>query len=146
MTIDLYVNYEDNRKVNKTNIQLLQKKATVQLKQDTNYKNPSFILDYFSGIERANYLYVEEWNKWYYINSLDLSQQRCFLNCAIDVLMTYRSEILNLECIIDRQKTLYNQYLDDSEYKIYNYRRTQTFPFPSGLENESFVLAVAGEV
>lgn len=146
MTIDFYKNFEDNRKVNKTNIQLLQKKAGVQLKQDTNFKNPSFILEYFQGIESANYLWWEEYNNYYYINSLDFSQQRVILNCSIDVLMSYRTDILNLECIIDRQKTLYNQYLDDSEYKIYNYRRTQTFPFPSGLNNPCFVLAVAGEV
>lgn len=40
------------------------------------------------------------------------------LHLTLDPLMTYRDEILNLNCIIERNTNKYNVYLHDSEQKI----------------------------
>ena len=67
-----------------------------------------------------------------------------FMNVT-NVLKTYENEIRGSTAVVDRQEKKYNLYLNDSQFKVYNYTRTNTVPFPIGFPNEgTYVLTVAG--
>lgn len=143
MQANFYKNLSDNRVVNK-DIYVTVNGLDITLKDNCDILNPNFILNVNNKILNSNYMWVSDLNRFYYIENIELSQQRMFIKTKVDVLMTYKSEILNLNCIIKRQSNRYNTYLNDDEYKSYEYNRIQTFPFSRGFTAEEFILAVSG--
>lgn len=143
MQANFYKNLSDNRTVNK-DIYTTVNGLDIVLKDNCDILNPTFILNVNNKILNSNYMWVSDLNRFYYIENIELSQQRMFIKAKVDVLMTYKSEILNINCIIKRQSNLYNSYLNDDEYKSYAYNRIQTFPFSRGFSNEEFILSVSG--
>lgn len=90
--------------------------------------NPRFILDYNSSILQCNYLYCEEFGRYYFINNVSFeSAHRMVLNCHVDVLYTYRNEINNLDALVSRQEIEKNSKIADDQipwegnyqYKLY---------------------------
>jgi len=68
----------------------------VVIKEDTNLMKPTFILKTNSVAYNANYMYCSFTKRWYYINNVTaLTGQRIAVDGKIDVLFTYRNEILN---------------------------------------------------
>lgn len=62
-------------------------------KEDSNIISPSLILKNYKG---GNYCYIEELGRYYYIKDIDLLGHGLFkVNCEIDVLMTYKEDIIN---------------------------------------------------
>lgn len=135
-----FKNKSDNIVVNKDIDRILTKEIT--LKDDTSIIKPTIILSYDSNILDCNYLYML--NRYYFITNITCSNQRLIIDCDCDELYTYRTQILNSKAIIKRQEKLFNTYLNDSEYKSYEYSRIQTKEFPSGFTAQEFILAVSG--
>lgn len=76
--------------------------SNVILKNETNLMEPTFILKTNPVVYNANYLFCEFTSRYYYINSIDaLSGGRIAIHCKIDVLYTYRNEILNSTCWVE---------------------------------------------
>lgn len=152
MNLKLYECNADNRMVDKSSY--LNEIFTFEnaiLKSDSSVMNIEIILQLtnfqLNQISNCNYVYLEDINTYYFINDISfLSGNRALVNCSEDVLMTYRNQIKQLMCVIERQENLYNTYLDDEEYKVYNYRRIQTLEFPKGFNsnNSQFIVAIAG--
>ena len=63
---------------------------------------------------------------------------------SVDVLMTFRDEIKNMEAIIKRQENNYNLYLDDGIFKAYQNTKHKLLKFPNGFSDFSYILALAG--
>ena len=143
MQANFYKNLSDNKVVNK-DIYASVMGLDIVLKDDCDILNPTFILNVNNKILTSNYMWVSDLNRFYYIENIELSKQRMYIKAKVDVLMSYKSDILNLNCIIKRQSNLYNSYLNDDEYKSYEYNRIQTFPFARGFTAEEFILAVSG--
>lgn len=99
------------------------------------------------NLSNVNYCYIPQLKTYYHLSDIEFLEGNIvrFLGRE-DVLQTYKNEIKNLTCTIERQENRFNQYLSDPLYKVYSYKRVQTFPFPSGFDNSncSFVLAVQG--
>lgn len=134
MTVTFYKNNADNRKVNKTfeltNITTLN---NVHFYRDENKGGPSLELAYNQDIfEYANYCYIPELNHYYYMSEPVMSQQRITYTLTTDLLMSFKSDILNLKCIIARQSEKYNVYLRDNRYPVTNKQAVVTLPFPKG--------------
>lgn len=53
---------------------------------------------------------------------------------ALDVLMTYKDDILNSTAIIERSSSNYNMYLQDNMYNAYGYPLIGCKMFPKGFE------------
>lgn len=152
MNVKIYQCTADNRVVDKTNYLSLEydiQNATFK-KQTSSMDLSIDITTGYSdiiGISNCNYIYVEEFDTWYYIHDYIIQTGHVItLECHEDVLMTYKEQIKNLSCIIARQENRYNQYLNDPNYKVYNYRRVQTLEFPNGFNknNSSYILSIAG--
>ena len=114
MYITLYRNGSDNRILRKSLTQI-STPLSCDIYGSESIITPRFILEYV-GVE-ANYCYVAELNRYYYIRDIVLAPggQR-ILMCEVDVLMSNIDEILNLNCLVLRQEneTLCNKYLVDN--------------------------------
>ena len=110
MTAILYNNKSDSREINKNLTELSTINITLYL--DTNVINPVFKLKNF--INNANYMYVSDLHRYYYINNYTISNQCVYLHCSVDVLTTYKTEILNSECLISRSENDYNDNIVDT--------------------------------
>ena len=114
MYITLYRNSSDNRVLRKSLTQV-STPLSCDIYGSESIITPRFILEYV-GVE-ANYCYVAELNRYYYIRDIVLAPggQR-ILMCEVDVLMSNIDEILNLNCLVLRQEneTLCNKYLVDN--------------------------------
>ena len=103
-------------------------------------------------------MYIEDWNRYYYIDELTVSAQRLFVSAHVDVLKTYDTDIRKCTAILRRQarygsgsKT--NLYLNDKAFIAKAYSNPTVRLFRSVTDGSisqftksdmSFVLALAG--
>lgn len=109
--------------------------------------NPTLELDYFASISDMNYMYISDWKRYYFIDKLEVIKgSRCIIHGHVDVLMTYKSKILECSAVVCRQQSKGNYYLNDYVYKTRQYKITTVQEFPNSIftENGDLVLAVSG--
>lgn len=112
MNIILYNTKDDNRKLNKTLTEI--KTITVRLKDDTDIMHPVIELDGANLPHTANYCYIAAFGRYYYINQQDIKIGRdLVLTLSVDVLMSWKSLILNSTVIAERTSNKYNKYIPD---------------------------------
>ena len=147
-TFTFYSNTADNRIVDKTSyLTQLGNTKTVIYKDNNDKGNPTLELSHDSTIDNANYAYCSETGYYYYLSEPMYSQQRVIYTTTVDLLMTYKSEIKNLKCIIARQESKYNAYLNDDRLPVLNKQEVSILPFPGGFthpSNDSILLVVNG--
>lgn len=131
MTIILYQNLSEANKVDKN----LNSPVNLVgfLRSSSSILDPVFeIVKSDTDVPTFNYLYVVEWNKYYYIlDIVSLNTTLWQISCHVDVLMTYRNEIRQQSAIIARQENLYNLYLDDDKFLVNAQRMYVTKAFPN---------------
>lgn len=66
-----------------------------------------------------NYVYIEEFERYYFVKSVSVENNKlAVFDLECDVLMSFKSDIYDLECIIARNETEYNLMLSDSKMKF----------------------------
>jgi hypothetical protein len=91
MNVTFYNNLSNYNVVNKRLEEI--NTLSFTFKENSNIINPSLILKNYEG---GNYCYIEELKKYYYVKDIDLLGNGLFkINCEIDVLMTYKEDIIN---------------------------------------------------
>lgn len=85
---------------------------------DNTLLTPVFLLNYDEELLSKNYVFVPQWNKYYNIVSplTMMSGKRCLIYCSEDVRMTFRNEILNLDCYVVRNEYRCNTLMIDEYY------------------------------
>lgn len=140
-----YMNKSDDRKVDKSLTEISTSTVTYY-KRDTNVMDPVITVNMFADFQKCNYVYLEDFQRYYFIRSITVSQQSIILDLHIDVLKTYGAQIRSQKAIVKRQqdKRKANFYLDDDKYKALEYSRIQCKAFSGGFNTNAFVLTVAG--
>lgn len=146
----LYVNSSDERYVNKSLSNIGE--YTIVFKSDENSIRPTLKISDSNIPETANYVYLSELNRYFYIRNKRYSKQCIYLECELDPLMSFRSQLANMEAIISRNERLYNLYLSDEKMEMLNYPYYQTLnmkcvegtPFRMG--TNQILLALVGAV
>lgn len=144
-----------NLKVNSSPVEKIGKTLSAgntyscSLKEDTSILNPVLILYTTDNIYTFNYMYISDFSRYYFITDIiSIGQNRWEIHAHVDVLETYATAIKANSAVIKRQQHLFNLYLDDPEYKTYNYERIQTLKFKGGTggftKNLKYVLTVNG--
>lgn len=144
MVANLYINKSDSNVVVKT---LTDEKEITTLIQkiDTSIVKPVFTLSATNYDKKYNYIYVEEYHRYYFINDvIKLGGGIIELHCECDVLMSFRDELLNLSGTIARSETMKNGYLIDGSYQTYCYENVVTKKFPNAMTNDSVILMTMG--
>lgn len=147
MTVTFYSNTADNIVVDKTDsLTQLDVLNNVTFKKDESKGTPQLELAFNSNIEQANYCYIQEIGYYYYMAEPVLGAQRMIFDLSTDLLMTKKSEILALGCIIARQENKYNTYLKDDRYPVKAKQDVTTLLFPSGFSDthQEIIIAVNG--
>lgn len=145
MNMILYSNVGDNRQLNKNITKIAD--ITAQYNDDVDMRNPVFTFTYSSNYINANYVYVKEWGRYYFITGKSvLSASEIEISCHIDVLMSYKNAILNSQVIAARSASNTEPYIPDPVVSdkgtvTYYTRKASTTPFTSSC----YVLTVAGK-
>lgn len=149
MNITLYNNASDKRTLNKylTSIQVLN---AVQATDEIDMINPSFIFDYNISYLNANYIYVAEWSRYYFITNRTCQMgDHIKIDCAIDVLMSFKSSILNANVIADRSSSHFDPYMVDNTIadsgKIKTILRKGTIVFNTGSASNNYIIYLGGK-
>lgn len=130
--------------------------VTLHFKDESEIINPTvYISRDVTDVEYCNYLYIDELGRYYYVNEITLEHQRYILQCHVDVLMSHYDKILEQRCLIERNGSIGNLYLEDNKMKTFAMTRFETFPWldssgnPKGFrvggsKVKNFVLTVSG--
>lgn len=146
-----YNNKSDSRYLNKT-IELKYDNIPLEILTPSSVIRPTLKIS--SGLigQNVNYVYVSDLERYYYIRNWNMENGYVTLECEVDVLMTYKDEIIEKNCIAKRSENRYNLYLPDDKFKMYNYPKVQTLMFrPQStfkfqMSTEQFILTTAGSV
>ena len=128
MTANLYINKSAYNSLNKdistigtTNLTLYEMTDLMQPKYKVKNKTT------------ANYMYVQGFG-YYFINNQILGNQCCDKKKKKDVLMSNKSEIINMECFVTRNENEYNLDIPDNllplQEKTVVYSRTDNTHAP----------------
>ena len=115
------------------------------LKDTTSILNPVLVIRTSDPVYNYNYLYIQEFGRYYFINDIKSVNNNVWeISAHVDVLETYKTAILANDAVIRRQDKLFNLYLDDPEFHVLNYERIQTLKFPANAfsKNLTYVLVV----
>jgi len=110
MKLQIYNNNSNSNVINK-NIDLINE-LNFNLKSDNSILQPILILKNYIG---GNYCYIDEFKRYYFINDVRLLSNGLYeLHLNVDVLMTYKNEIIN-NPISTRKMIKLNNEIDFSE-------------------------------
>lgn len=142
MYINLYNNHSPPNYVNKSITEVTSLEGVL--------REPTSIIDPVVIIERDtpmgfNYVHIPIFNRYYFVTGISSeSNNLVAVAMHVDVLMTYKAEIQQMNAIIKRQENQYNLYLDDGIFKAYQNTKHKLIKFPNGFTNFSYILALAG--
>lgn len=118
------------------------------LKEATSILRPVVkILTTDSSIYTYNYMYISEFERYYFIDDIVSNHNNKWeISAHVDVLETYKNGILAQSAVIRRQQNNYNLYLNDPDFMTYNYDMIQTKKFTASEFNKTlnYILAVNG--
>lgn len=87
----------------------------VQLKDDCSLDSPIFILDGYIG----NISYVKAWGRYYFVNScMFLNGYRTMIQCTIDVLASYKGDIMSTTAYVLYDTTSNDKQLHDTRMNV----------------------------
>lgn len=113
MTIILYQNESDKRKLNKAITQLAT--AEIKLKDINEVVNPTVILSAAFLPPSANYAYISALRRYYYIaGQRIIPGNQIELSLKVDVLMSFKEVINNSVVVARRSTNNYNKLLPDN--------------------------------
>ena len=110
MLCDLYSISADDRQLIKVvtgTTPVTTQKANIKPTAEVDIINPTFIFDSPATVLTCNYLYCDTFARWYYITNISVdTAQRAIVECKIDVLQTYATEIKNSVATILRSESV----------------------------------------
>lgn len=118
------------------------------LKADTSVLTPTIILcDTGVNLKGYNYMYIADFGRYYFIDDIVTKNNDVWeVSGHVDVLETYKNQLLDNQCVVKRQQNRYNTYLNDPEWKVYANENVVAYKFATTPFSKTlkFVLAVAG--
>ena len=98
-----------------------------------------------NNIFKANYIYIPDFNRYYFIvNKTVVSDVLINIALNVDVLMSFKDEILEQECLIERSAIYNSQYVNDTAKPVYNFPMVLTKTFSNSFDDFHYYLSVAG--
>ena len=151
MQINLFTCTAENERVNKTDF------LSNRFVMEGTLRDASSVIDPVIMVEKTNpakvhynYMYIEEFGRWYYINDIISVRNNLWeIHAHVDVLYTWGADIASMEGVADKLEGFDNAnvYFDDGSFVMDCRNDIQVKEFPNGLnENGSYVLICAGGV
>lgn len=144
MEVITYTTTDEAEKVTKT----LTNAATysdVTMKDPTDVVHPIITIQTTANLSSVNYMRIERYGRYYLVEKpIAVKNGVWELHCTSDPLMSFKESLLNVYGTVTRSETLYNGYLNDSQYKALSYRNIVTKTFPQAVANDSCILMTVG--
>ena len=116
MNIQLLSISDDTRKINKTVNQITELLPCAVTEDSNSVLNPKMLLKWNSNYIGANYAYIPEFQRYYFIDDISLNTGgNCVVSLSVDVLYTYSAQILQMTVTAARSSNKYNRYLNDNQ-------------------------------
>lgn len=146
MEVYLLHNRSENNAIGKQYTSIARVSALI--KGEISVENPTLILDYTEDSTGINYMYIGEYDRYYFINEIrHITGSRYEIKATVDVLESFKTDIKALSCIIDKQQspTLSNKYINDGDWIATQREFTRIHEFPNGFnETGQYILICAG--
>ena len=146
MQIKFYKNSSEKNKIGKS----LSSELTLNgnLRDECSITSPSILVEATSLVD-YNYCYIPEFKRYYFISDITSVRNnlwRVSLKC--DVLESFKKDILNLSCIVDKQQNQsYNNYIDDGSYINRADSFVEIANYQNGFNSSGeFILITAGAI
>lgn len=98
-----------------------------------------------SDIKGYNYCYIAAFNRYYYVRDINQVRKNVYsVNLECDVLMSFKTEILNNTAIVERSQTNRSQYQHDNEIITKAMQRVRLKKFNYTFPTQSLILTVGG--
>ena len=115
MQIKFYYNSSEKNKIGKS----LSKEITMNgnLRDECSVISPTILVEH-SNLAGYNYAYIPEFNRYYFITEITSVRNNLWrISLKVDVLESFKTDILNLNCIVDKQQNQsYSNNIDDGSY------------------------------
>lgn len=145
MQVVFYYNLSDARAINKNLVE--GETFEGQARDEVDAMSPVIRFD-TDQILKYNYAYIPELQRYYSVVNRTIFREGLWdVTFAVDVLMSFRNDILNTVAVVDKQSMLENgdQYIDDGSLVTDNLMFTTTTEYPDGFNSTpEYVLIVAG--
>lgn len=104
----------------------------VALKENTDVFKPTFVLQANDELWNYNYIDGSQFSgRQYFITDVrSIGYLQYEVDCRTDVLSTWATQIRNNSAVIKRQESMFNLYLDDPDFHVYNFEKIKTIKFP----------------
>lgn len=146
MQIKFYKNYSEKNKIGKS----LSSELTLNgnLRDECSITSPSILVEATSLVD-YNYCYIPEFKRYYFISDITSVRNnlwRVSLKC--DVLESFKKDILNLSCIVDKQQNQsYSNNIDDGSYINRADSFVEIANYQNGFNSSGeFILITAGAI
>lgn len=145
MEVVFYYNLSDARCINK---ELVEGDTFIgQMRDEVSIMNPTIRFD-TDQIMRYNYAYIPELQRYYSIDDITVFRQGVTdVTMSVDVLMSFRRDILSTIAVVDKQAMQENgdEYIDDGSLVTDNVMFTTIIEYEDGFNSTpEYVLIVAG--
>lgn len=144
MSVTLYKNSSPRNKIGKTLTQVAQLNGV--LRDACNVMDPSVLVEY-SGTD-FNYVKISEFeDRYYFVNSIEVVRNGVIrINCKVDVLESFKADILACDCIVSKNANRFNLYINDNTLRAYqdSYYQYAVFPNSFGVQFENVLLVAGG--
>ena len=98
---------------------------------DCDILSPTLIMTYSSTISTANYVYIPEFGRYYFITGMTvMSGKRVAVSCSVDVLYTYKSSIVSCRGTVLRAENPTNAMMHDNKYPLIADTNVYSWLFP----------------
>lgn len=145
MDVEFYYSKSDARVINKSLI--IGETFSGVPRDELDVMNPIILFDK-KEILRYNYAKIPQLQRFYSINSRNALREGLWeVTFSVDVLMSFRNDILNLRAVVDKQsmRTNGNEYIDDGSLVSENVMFQVVYEFPNGFNNTGeYILITAG--
>lgn len=146
MQVTLCNTISERNIINKVIQDIITVDATI--KGNISLENPVLILNYTGDSKEINYMRIPEFHRTYFVNEvIELTGQRYEVHGTSDVLESFKNDILNMNCIINKQQGSpnANMFLDDGSFVLENREFNSVINFPNGFnDNGEYILITAG--
>ena len=147
--MDVYLcnNASENNIINKSITDIAT--ASCVIKGDLSVTTPILLLAYNSSLDpNINYMRIPELHRNYYITDIiNLTGSRYEIHGKVDVLESFKADILQLSAIVDKANdgNNINMFLDDGSFVTENREFQSVINFPAGFNADGeYILITAG--
>lgn len=144
--MQLQTNYSEDIRVDKDIRDIVTLMGT--LKNETSIIAPTILIEgNVSDLAVCNYMTISAFGRRYYVTDIrSIRSNLVEVSGKADVLGSWGTQIRACTGIVYKQENLWNTYLDDGTFKVYQNPQVQLKTFPGFFSGDlNFVFAVAGK-